>query len=163
MWCLFWHDDTFILHSDHFFKQLKKTINKNFWGTVIVNKQQSQMSPNPPRSFLFFKLPLSLSSLSRLHFYPPSIHSLHSLDCVTREVRSLNGDYTYVCDIQKTTCVLARRVSDFNLPQWLTSYAAISHSSPDCHLYLLFLGDCLIKFFTFYLIIAYFMKFSPFI
>ena len=69
----------------------------------------------------------SLSSLYPLHFYPFSIHWLHLFYYVTQEVWSLTGDYKSVYDHQKTTCILARRVRDWNHTRLLTSYTGIYH------------------------------------
>ena len=79
----------------------------------------------------------SLSSFSPLNFFPPSFHSLRWLDFVTQEIWSSIGDYTYGCHRQKTTCILARQVSDCDRPWWIISYAAISNSLSEypCILY----------------------------
>ena len=87
----------------------------------------------------------SLSTFSFLHLFLHSIYYLHWLDFMTQEVRFSTGDYTYSCDCQKITCILERRVSDCDRLWRLTSYAAIYHSSPDCHTSLLRFGVCLIK------------------
>ena len=46
-----------------------------------------------------------------------------------------------------TTFILAWRYNlvTSNHPWWLTSYAVISHLSPDCHLSLLWFVDCILK------------------
>ena len=88
---------------------------------------------------------LSLSSFSPFHLVLTSLHSLHWLDCVTQEVRSSTSEYTYGWDLQKTTCILSRRVSVYNRPWQLTSYSAIFHLSTDCNPSLLRCGDCLIN------------------
>ena len=69
---LFWHTDMFILHSYcFFFKQSKlQKIRSiyNSWDTIIANKQQYQLLPNPPRSLQFVhSLPLFLLSFTFIH------------------------------------------------------------------------------------------------
>ena len=87
----------------------------------------------------------SLSTFSFLHLFLHSIYYLHWLDFMTQEVRFSTGDYTYSCDCQKITCILAILVSDCNRPQRLTSYNVICHFSPDCNPSLLCCVYCVIK------------------
>ena len=74
-----------------------------------------------------------LSSLSPLHLSPPFLHSLHWLDCASLGVRLSTGEYTSGCNLQKTTCILARRVRKWDHPRRLTSYNANYHLLPCCH------------------------------
>ena len=89
----------------------------------------------------------SLSSFFTLHFSPPYFYSLHWLDFLKQEVRSYTGEYTSICNQQKTTwcCYFPFfvRLSSLSTVLWIFS-------------------DKVLLIFTFYLIIAYFNQFSTF-
>ena len=138
-WCLFWHADIFNLYSGLFFHKWSKSQKILLIRIFEILLPLTNNNPNrhQTRHATSDSSIPSLSSFSPLHFFPPSLHSLHWLDFVTQEIWSSTGDYTYGCHHQKTTCILARQVSDCDRPWWIISYAAISNSLSDypCILY----------------------------
>ena len=99
-------------------------ITKKLW--IIIIEILLPLTNNNPNRHWTFHAPsdssiTSLSPFSPFRLFPTSIHSLHWFYCVKQEVRLSTGEYTHGCDLQKTTCILARRVSDCDCPQQLTS------------------------------------------
>ena len=87
----------FNLHSVHFFSNDQ---NYKIWWIIII-EILLPLTNNNPNCHRTRHAPSNLSIPYPSLFYlfclfPPSLRSLHWLDCVTQEVRLSTGEYTYV-------------------------------------------------------------------
>ena len=124
-------------------KITKNTINYNSQDTIIANKQQSQPSTNPPRSFIFVhSLSLFLLSITFLPFFS----SFSALIWFCDAIDTIINWWVHIrLQSPENRIFLAIRASNCDHPQRLTSFVDIFHLSPDCYPSLLCCVDFLIK------------------